>query len=93
MSRARPTIFGWLVLIGAALSFVGHYRPTIGVWTFISLSYLYGTYIFSEMNYRFFAPTWPVILLLLVLPADILFARLRRNSPAALPAGKPLSVH
>jgi hypothetical protein len=85
ITKAWPTLWGWLALAGAVISFLPRYRVGIGVWTLVSFSFLYGVFAFSEVNYRHFAPAWPVVLILIVLPVDLLLARWRewRLRPAA----------
>lgn len=73
ISHARPTLLGWLVLAGAVLSFRPRYRTGLAVWTVASTSYLYGVFVFSETNYRYFAPAWPVLLVLMVLPMESIY--------------------
>ena len=86
ITKSRPTIWGWLVMIGAVVSFAPTYRNDLGVWTLISFTYLYRVFAFSEVNYRYFAPVWPVLLILMVLPLDWIFRqsqewRLRSEIP------------
>jgi hypothetical protein len=89
ISRARPTLLGGFVMLGFVLALLPRYRGSLGAWGLLSLSYLYGVFVFSEVNYRYFAPVWPVLFLLAVLPADWAVTRLLRRQHCAV--GAPVS--
>lgn len=72
ITLARPTFLGWWLVAGAALAFLPRYRPTIGVWTILAAGYVVGVFVVSQMNARYFGPVWPVLLVLLAVPADVL---------------------
>jgi len=54
------------------LSALPRYRKTLGMWTILMLGYVMGVFLASQTNARYFAPAWPVITVLLALPADVL---------------------
>ena len=72
ITLARPTPLGCWLLAGAILSFLPAYRRTLGVWTLVAGGYLFGVFLVSQANPRYFAPAWPVIVPLLAVPADVL---------------------
>ena len=72
VAQARPTMLGYWLLLGIALSFTGAYRSTAGVWTLAALGYLAGVFLVSEQNPRYFGAVWPVFFPLLAVPADFL---------------------
>ena len=86
LAQARPTALGCWVLLAAVLSLcIPRYRPTIGVWTIVAASYLFGVFLFSQVNVRYFAPAWVVLIPLLVLPLDAVIVLLRRASEKRVP--------
>lgn len=71
IGAARPTALGCWLLCGALLSWaVPRYRPTLGVWTLVVGGYLFGVFLFSQQNVRYFAPAWVVLVPLLAAPLD-----------------------
>ncbi len=86
-SEARPTPLAIWVLLGAALAcLVPRYRPTLGVWTLAAFGYLAGVFLVTQVNPRYFAPAWPVLVVLLAVPADaiaVLIQSWRRRSKGA----------
>ena len=47
--------------------------------------YLCGVFLVSQMNPRYFAPAWPILLVLLAVPLDVVvraIVTLRRDRPA-----------
>jgi hypothetical protein len=56
------------------------------VWALIALGYLFGVYLISVENVRYIAPIWPVLFVILAVPADFLmaaiFARGERTQPS-----------
>ncbi len=75
--RTHPTPLGGWLLLGAALSFLPRYRRTLGVWTLLAATYELGVFVVSQQNARYFGPTWPVLIVLLAVPADALLAWIR----------------
>lgn len=79
--KTRPTVLGiWLVVALLLALVIPRYRSTWGVWTFAALSYLAGVFLVSQVNPRYFAPAWPVLLPLMALPADALFRLIFRKN-------------
>lgn len=72
MWKARFTVLGWLLGIGALLSFLPYYRATLGVWTLVAASYLMGVFVVSQPNPRYLGPVWPIFFLLLFVGLDVL---------------------
>lgn len=72
----RPTLLGCWLLAGIVLSLFPRYFSTLGVWTLGALSYLSGVFLVTIVNYRYFDAAWPILIVLLALPADALVARI-----------------
>lgn len=72
ISLMRVAPFGWWLFAGMLLSFLPRYRLTLGVWTVVATGYLFGVFIVSLTNVRYFAPAWPVFLIVALIPADAL---------------------
>ena len=70
--RGAPTPLGWWLLAAMPLALLPRYRPTLGVWMLVALSYLAGVFLVTSANVRFFAPAWGVFVPLLAVPADVL---------------------
>ena len=70
--RARIKPLGWWLIAGALLSLLPPYTRRLGVWTLVAASYLAGVFLFSQVNPRYLAPSWPVLIPLLAVPADML---------------------
>lgn len=83
IGRARPTFVGILLVLGAVLSLLPRYRSTLGVWMLIGVSYLFGVFLVSQPNPRYFGPAWAMLLPLLAVPMDVLWQALRPSSPRA----------
>jgi hypothetical protein len=85
-SFRRLTILplGWWLLAALPFAFLPAYRRTLGVWLLVALSYLGGVFLVSQMNPRYFAPAWPLLLPLFFIPLDVLVrlisARFRRSA-------------
>lgn len=84
IGKARMKPLGWWLLAGIALAFMGAYRSTLGVWTVIAIGYTFGVFLVGQANPRYLCPAWPVMIVLLAVPADVLFrligSALRRKS-------------
>lgn len=80
ITRARPTIVGVILMLGVLLSLLPRYRPTLGVWMLIGLSYVFGVFLVSQPNPRYFGPAWGMLLPLVAVPFDVLLSVLRRTS-------------
>ncbi|MDQ3622785.1 MAG: hypothetical protein M3463_09880 [Verrucomicrobiota bacterium] len=76
ISKARPTPLGWWLAAAMLLSLLPRYRRTFGVWTIVAGGYLCGVFLVSQINPRYFAPAWTVLVPLLAVPADALGALL-----------------
>jgi hypothetical protein len=72
LARAHVTFLGWWLAAGALLAALPPYSRTLGVWTLLAVGCVLGVFIVSQENARYFAPVWPVIVLLLAVPADAL---------------------
>jgi hypothetical protein len=66
------------------LSLLPRYRPTLGVWMIVAVSYLIGVFLVAQPNPRYFGPAWAMLLPLFALPADVLLSALRRTSNTRL---------
>ncbi len=69
---------GWLLVAGAILSLFPLYFQRIGLWTIIIGGYLLAVFLVGSANARFFGAAWPIVILLIALPADYLLVLLRR---------------
>ena len=85
---ARPTFVGGWLVAGLLLSLLPVFFRRLGVWTLIAASYLAGVFLFSQVNPRYFAPAWPVLIVLLAVPADALW-RLACGKAAATSSAAP----
>ena len=63
-------------LVCMLLAFLPRYRRTLGVWTLLALSYVFGVFLVSQLNARYFGPVWPVLIVLFAVPADVLAQRI-----------------
>ncbi|MGB8165932.1 MAG: hypothetical protein WCF18_00470 [Chthoniobacteraceae bacterium] len=72
ITLARPTLLGCWLVAGALLAFLPRYFRTLGVWTIVAAGYALGVFIVSQTNARYFGPVWPVLVVLLAVPADVL---------------------
>ncbi len=72
ISHARPSFLGCWLVAGLVLSFSPRYRRTLGAWTVIIFSYLFGVYMISQVSPRFFGAAWGVLIPTLAVPADFL---------------------
>jgi hypothetical protein len=76
----RPSLLGWLLGSGAMLSLViSRYRKSLGVWTLAAGGYLLGTFLLGVPSPRYFSPAWPVMVLLLALPAEWIVLFIQRT--------------
>jgi hypothetical protein len=71
-ARAGLTGLGWWLIGGCLLSLLGAYRRGLGVWTLVVISALVATFLVGIQNHRYFAPSWPFVVVLLALPLDVL---------------------
>jgi hypothetical protein len=85
ISLARPTFLFWGLVAGVLLSALPQYRRTLGVWAVVAVGYLFGAFLVSVVNAHYFIPVLPALLLLLALPADVIwdFAARRLAKPRA----------
>jgi hypothetical protein len=88
--KARITPLGVWLLAGVLLALLPPYTRTLGVWSIAAGGFLVGFFLISQANPRYFAPAWPVLIVLLAVPADLLVraaaALVRRGSRGAAPA-------
>jgi hypothetical protein len=74
----RPTLLGWWLIAGTLLSSLAHYRRNLGIWVIAMTGYLCGVFLVGIASARYFAPAWPLIALVLAIPADLLLRFLHR---------------
>jgi hypothetical protein len=85
ISLVRATPLAWWLLLGMFLSLLPRYRRTLGVWMLTSLVFMLGVFLVSLVSPRYVAPVWPVLLILLAVPADVLCSAIcPRLRPLAL---------
>ncbi len=86
----RPTLLCVWTFAGALLSLLPQYRRTLGVWAIVSVGYVFGVFLVSMVFSRYFAPVWPVLLVLLPIPLEVVcaFAASRWAKPVAPVAAK-----
>lgn len=73
VTEARPTVLCLWLLAGLSLALIlPTFRPTLGVWALVALSYLCGTYAVGSANPRFFV-VWPLLCPFLALPAEAVY--------------------
>jgi hypothetical protein len=70
LSAVRLTFLCWWLLAGMLMSLLPQYRRTLGVWTVIVTGQIVGVFAFSLVNTHYFAPVWPMVLVMLGVPAD-----------------------
>jgi hypothetical protein len=87
--KARPTPLGCWLVAGLALSLLPRYWSTLGVWMILSVGYLFGVFVVSQLNPRYFGTVWPVFVVLLAVPADALLALLLKTIPRAAAPPSP----
>ena len=80
ISLARPSLLCWWVVAGGLLSLLPQYRRTLGVWAILAVGYLFGAFLVSVVNAHYFIPVWPVVMLLLAVPADVISALVANRS-------------
>lgn len=81
IGKTRVKLLGWWLVAAMLLAVaLPAYRRTFGVWTLIAVSYVCGVFLVSQINPRYFAPAWPVLLPLLAVPADALLRLVWRRS-------------
>ena len=71
IGKTRMKPLGWWLLAGMALAFTAAYRSTLGVWTLIAIGYAFGVFLVGQANPRYLCPSWPVMIVLLAVPADV----------------------
>lgn len=80
IGKTRLKLLGWwLIVAGVIAVALPAYRKTFGCWTIIAVGYLCGVFLVSQINPRYLAPVWPVLIPLLALPADGVLCLLRRR--------------
>jgi hypothetical protein len=77
ITLARPTVLGCWLIAAALLALLPRYYRTVGVWGILAAGYVLGVFLVSQLNARYFAPVWPMVIVLLAVPADVLVCALR----------------
>ncbi len=72
LTESRPTLLGWLIILGAFLSFASPWRNTLGIWVLASIVYLCAVYLIGIEQTRYFSAIWPICILLLAVVPDAL---------------------
>ena len=80
LAECRPTSLGWLVVLGGLLTLLSPYRRTLGVWLVLMSGAMLATYLVGIEHTRYFAPTWPLLLLVLAVPFDGIFRLASRRT-------------
>lgn len=63
---------GWLIVVAGLLALVARpFRANLGIWFVAACGYLLGVFLVGISSPRYFAPVWPVLLLLTVVPVDL----------------------
>jgi hypothetical protein len=70
LDEYRPTLLGWWVLLGGLLACFPPFLRTVGVWGITMASAMAATYLVGIEHHRYFAVTWPVVLLALAVGVD-----------------------
>ncbi|CAN5604541.1 hypothetical protein BH09VER1_BH09VER1_21010 [soil metagenome] len=89
LTESRPTLLGWLIIIGAILSLAAPWRKTLGVWVIASAVYLCAVYLVGIQQTRYFSAIWPICILLIAVVPDAIWRgvanfRQKRQSAVAL---------
>lgn len=74
MSGARPTALGWWMIAALLLSLLPRYRRTLGVWMIVACGYLFGVFLISQVNPRYFGLAWPILVILWAVPMDVILS-------------------
>lgn len=80
------TVLGIYLIVAMALSFFPSYLRTFGVWNLIFLGYLGSVFLVGIEHTRYFAPVWPLVILNLGIPLDLLARRVLK-APAEVDSG------
>ncbi len=70
LTACRITFVGWWVALGVLLALIPPYLRSLGVWAILMGGAMLATYLVGIEHTRYFAPTWPLILLLLGVVLD-----------------------
>lgn len=73
----RLTALGWWLLLGIIASLIPPYLRPLGVWSIIVGSNVVAVYMVGIEHVRYFAPVWPVLVVLLAVVPDIVVTRIR----------------
>ena len=87
VSLVHSTYLGWWLFAAMLLSLLPSYRRTLGVWTIIALGYVFGVYLISVVNVHYIAPVWPMLLVLLAVPAEVILLKFTRHDSRGRPVG------
>jgi hypothetical protein len=80
ITEARPTVLGWLLILGGVLSCaLPRYRRGLGVWALAVASYLSGVFLVTQVNPRYFGAAWPVLIPVLFVGFDAVAAAMWRR--------------
>jgi hypothetical protein len=69
------TFLGYWLLLALVLAWLPRYWRTLGIWSVIAVSYVFGVYLISVENVHYIAPVWAVIFVILPVPIDFLLGR------------------
>jgi predicted benzoate:H+ symporter BenE len=87
--KSRITPLGVWLLAGIVLALLPPHTRTLGVWSLAATGFLLSFFLISQPNPRYFAPAWPVLIVLLAVPADVLVRLVtgifRRRETSAAP--------
>jgi len=73
----RLTILGWWLLLGIIASLFPPYLRTLGVWSILVGGNVVMVYMVGIEHVRYFAPVWPVLVVLLAVLPDTIVTRIR----------------
>lgn len=75
LSRTRVSFLGYWLLLAVLMTWLPRYRDTLGVWTIVVFAYAFAVYLVAVENTHYIAPIWPVLFVVMAVPADFLLAR------------------
>lgn len=70
LDRYRPTLLGVWMLLGMVVACFPPFLRTVGVWGIALAGALVATYLVGITHVRYFAPVWPLVMLMLAVPID-----------------------
>jgi hypothetical protein len=78
LAEMRLTPLGWAVVLGALVSLFPPFFRTLGVWTIAFGGYLIAVFLVGVEHHRYFALTWPFVLVLLAVVPEAAVLAVRR---------------